>query len=136
MHAIRLIQVSKKELPNIAKIPRTDASDAMNCFPWLLIVSGISEQVCLEDIIVHSLLLMRRSDTNLTKYEQDLKQNLVILIWAMSCLAACIVRLCTKGKMQEETGISMGSLPHRHSRKREVKGGHIYAPPRCSDTCL
>lgn len=83
MHAIRLIWVHKEVLPNIAKIPRTDASDAMNCFPWLCIVWGISEQDCLEDVIVHLPLLIRCSDTKLIKYKQDLKQNRVILI---SCL--------------------------------------------------
>lgn len=47
-------------MPNIAEILRTDASGAMNCFSWLLVVLGISEEACLEDIIIHLSLLMRR----------------------------------------------------------------------------
>lgn len=67
--------MNKDELPNIAKVPRTHGSHAMNCFPGLLIDPGISEQPCLEDITVHLPLLMRCSDMNLIKYNQDLKQN-------------------------------------------------------------
>lgn len=99
--------MNKEVLPNIAKIPRTHASDAINCFPWLLIDLGISEQACLEDVIVHLLSLMRCSDTKLVKYKQDLKQNRVILIWAMRCLAAYIIPLQSKGKTWEETGTFM-----------------------------
>ena len=128
--------MNKEVLPNIAKIPRTDASDAMNCFPWLLIVSGISEQACLEDIIVHLLLLVRCPDTKLIKYKQNLKQNRVILIWAMSCLAACIIHLHSKGKTWEETGTFTGPPPRRHSREGEVRRGHFCSPPCCTDTCL
>jgi len=35
----------------------------MNCFPHLFIISGISEQACLEDVRVHLLLLLGVSDT-------------------------------------------------------------------------
>lgn len=71
--------MNEEVLPNIAKIPRTHASDAMNCFPRFLIDTGNSEQACLQDIIVHLFLLMRISDVKLVKFKQDLKQNQVIL---------------------------------------------------------
>jgi len=128
--------VNKEVLPNIAKIPRTPASDAMNCFPWLLIDSGISEQTCLEDAIVHLPLLIRCSDTKLVKYKQELKQNGAILIWAMSCLAACIILLHSKGKTLEKTGTFTGPSPRGHSREGEVKRGHFCSLPRCTDTCF
>lgn len=136
MHAIRLIWVNKDVLPNIAKIPRTHAPDAVNCFPWLLIDSGISEQACLEDVRVHLHLLMRCSDTKLVIYKRDLKKSWIILIWAMSCLAACIVLLHSEGKTLEETGTSTGPPPRGHSREGEVRRSPFCSPPRCTDTCL
>lgn len=75
MHSISLMRVNKDVSPNIAAIPRTDASNAMNCFPRLLIVSEISDQACLEGVIIYLSVLMRHSDMKLIKYKENMKQN-------------------------------------------------------------
>lgn len=106
----------------------------MNCFPGLLIDPGISEQPCLEDITVHLSLLMRCSDTKLIKYKQDVKLNWVLLIWGMSCLAACTVLLHSKGKPQEETGTFLGPClsmwTQQRRRGKDRQGEVTYAPHR------
>lgn len=116
MHSISLMWVNRDVMPNIAAIPRTDASNTMNCFLRLLIVSGISDQACLEGIIICLSVLMRHSFMNLIKYKKDMKQNWGILTWAASCLTGCIVLLHSEGKTQEEIGNFRGPPSCGHSR--------------------
>lgn len=133
MHSISLMWVNKDVLPNIAAIPRTNASNAMNCFPRHLIVLGISDQTCLEGIIIYFSVLMRRSDMKLIKYKKDMKQNWVILTWAVSCFAGCIVLLHSEGKTQEETGM-FGV--HLHVATAEERSVLLAAtPPRHVPAC-
>lgn len=116
MHSISLMWVNKEVMANIAAIPRTDASNTMNCFPRLLIVSGISDQDCLEGIIICWSVLMAHSHMKLIKYKKNMRQNWGILTRAASCLAGCIVFLHSEGKTQEKIGNFMGPPSYGHSR--------------------
>lgn len=135
MHSISLMRVNKDVSPNIAAIPRTDASNAMNCFPRLLTVSGISDQACLEGVIIYLSMLMRHSDMKLIKYKENMKQNWAILTWAVSCLAGCVVILHSKGKTQEEIGIFRGPPSRGHSRG-EVRRCQFCSQPHHPGMCL
>lgn len=91
-------------MPNIAAIPRTDASNTMNCFPRLLIVSGISDQACLEGIIIYLSVLLRYSHMKLIKCKKNMKQNWVILAALLAALSSCIVRRKNTGGNWEFQG--------------------------------
>lgn len=135
MHPISLMWVNKDVMPNIAAIPRTDASNAMDCFPRLLIVSGISDQACLEGIIVCLSVLLRYSHMKMIKYKEDMQQNWVILTWAVSCLAGCIALLHSEGKTQEEIGNVRGP-PSCGQSRGEVRRCQFCFQPHHPGTCL